>query len=182
MEIVKYTYRKPKYLDLNNLDKIDTIAIHHTANNNSIDTNTDHHIDSNGWNWLGYGYYVKNGIPYEVRGYKHINAGVLNHNDHVISVVVEGNYDEKIPSQNDLEAVQFVVDYLKNKLPHIKYIRGHNYFGKTSCPGKLFPLKKLILKEINSYEEILKQKEEKIKQLEKRIDLLERIIKRRIKK
>ena len=148
MEMVNFLYRRPDYLPDNKLENLDTIVIHHTGNDNDIHTNTDYHMDNNRWSYLGYNYYVHNGIPVKVRGYQHQSAAVSDHNHHTISIAVQGNYDTNIPSQADMEAVQFIIDEIKKDLPHIKYIKGHREFNDTSCPGKLFPLKSLKLDKV----------------------------------
>lgn len=143
--IKSYLYRRPSYLAPNDIEKLDTIVIHHTGNNNSIDTNTDYHIDENGWNWLGYGYYIHNGEVLKVRGYKYQNAAVLGNNHNTVNIAIQGNYDRGIPSQADIEAAQLCINEIKREVPTIKFLKGHKDFNDTSCPGKLFPLKALKL-------------------------------------
>lgn len=148
MEIIPWKYRKPSQKLLDNikfedLSKIDSIAWHNTANNNNIYVNTDYHMDTKSWLWLGYGYYIRDGKIYEVRGYQYQNAGVGGHNNHIISCVIEGDYDTRIPSQENIECAIWLTKYLKSKLASIVNVEGHNFWNNTICPGKLFPIKLL---------------------------------------
>lgn len=183
MEIKKYKYRFPNYLTLNNLKLIDSIAIHHTGNDNSIDVNTDYHMDVNDWLWLGYNYYIENDTVYEVRGYKFKGASVAHNNEHILSIAVEGNYNTKIPTQKTLDLLQQLCDYLKAEVPTIKNIGGHNKWNDTDCPGRFFPIKKIKLndvqfatkQELEKTREDLKYLEEKFKKtirfLEKELEI-----------
>lgn len=182
MEIIKYMYRRPQYLDTNRLEQIDSIAVHHTGNDNSIDTNTDYHMDSNGWAWNGYNYYLVNDEIYEVRGFNFKGAGVKHENHHVISIAVQGNYNTKIPSQNVIDNLQWLCNHLKQKVPSIKEINGHNKWNQTSCPGRYFPIQKIKLNEINfDTVERLEKLEKEVKSLEISLDSLRKNLVRRIR-
>lgn len=179
MQIIDYAYRKPSYLEPLNTKNINAIAIHHTGNDNVIDTNTDYHMDVNGWQWNGYGFVIEDGVIYKVRGYEFKNAAVKHYNDRVISIAVKGNYDRKIPSQADIEACQWLIDYLKSKVPSIDNVHGHNFWNQTSCPGKLFPIKSLRINKIEyvtkkDLEEEVKKLNDKLKFLEKKVLVLTR--------
>lgn len=143
--IKNFLYRRPLYLTLIDPKNIDTIVIHHTGNDNDIHANTDYHMDKLAWNYLGYGFYVANGIPLMVRGYKYMNAAVSSHNDHTVSIAVQGNYDKDKVSDEDIEAVQECIYEILEHCPNVKYLMGHGEFGTTSCPGDNFPMNKLTL-------------------------------------
>jgi N-acetylmuramoyl-L-alanine amidase len=136
MEIIDYNYRKPNYLEKNITENIDTIVIHHTSNNNSLKINTDYHIDNLGWNWCGYAYYISNGVVYKIRGIEYKNANSRGHNHHTIGIAIQGDYENDIPSETDINLVIELIKELKEKYPHIKYIKGHKEFNNTTCPGK----------------------------------------------
>lgn len=148
MNITKYTYRLDESrLDPVDINCIDSIALHHmehaTAGINDV---TSWHMDENGWDWIGYGYWIAlDGTRYECRGYKYINAGVKGHNGHVLSIGFQGDYSKPF----EMPQVQFasgveLIRHLKSKLPNVKTIAGHNYWNDTKCPGEYFPLVKMI--------------------------------------
>jgi hypothetical protein len=46
--------------------------------------------------------------------------------------------------QAQFEAGVWLIGHLKEVLPNLKYIDGHCRWNPTSCPGRYFPLKKMI--------------------------------------
>ena len=144
MQIIDYTYRKPKYLDPISPTQIDTIVIHNTSNYNSIDTNTDYHIDKKAWNWNGYGYYLVRGLIYKIRGMEYQNAAVRGHNHHTVNIAVEGNYDIHTLSVVDRKALEWLIGYLKKENDNIKHVKGHRNFNQTSCPGRNIDTNKFV--------------------------------------
>lgn len=173
MEMINFLYRYPSYLANNDISKLNSIAIHQTGNNNDIHVNTDYHIDKNRWNWLGYGFYISDGVIYKVRGYEYQNAAVSDHNHHVVSIAVQGNYDKDIPSQKDIEALKWLVNHIKTKVPSIENIKGHNFWNDTTCPGRLFPIKTI---KFDKVEYVTKQELEEVKaELNKTTALMKRL-------
>ena len=183
--MVLYNYRKPSTLQVNNVSNIDTLVIHHTGNDNDIYVNTDFHINVNKWKWLGYGYYIANGKTYWVRGYEFVNAGVEGHNDYTVNTVIQGNYMNKSPSEEDLLQLEKNVLYLQKELPNLKHIKSHNELDpiSTECCGDMFPMKRVrdfFYSNLNkqSGEEILSQLKKDNATLTDRVDLLERRVDR----
>ena len=181
MQIYDYNYRKPKYLKSLeiNPNKIDTIGLHNTGNNNNINANTDYHIDSNKWAWLGYGYYIAKGKIYRIRGSKYQNAGIKGHNNHTVNIAIEGNYNKDYISEEDGKALEWLIMYLKKENDNIKHVKGHNFFNNTICPGKNFNIEYfeqfLYKKEIN-YDTIIDELRKQVKTCEIEIKRLERIV------
>lgn len=163
MQIIEYNYRKPKWLEPLDPIKIDTLVIHHTGNNNNIKINTDYHIDSNAWNWLGYAYYITNEMIYKIRGIEYKDAGVRGHNHHTCNIAVQGNYNNTNVSKGDMKALEWLIKHLKKSNSNIKYIKGHNEFNETTCPGKNIDVK---LIEVNTKEETINFDKLKIKELQ----------------
>ena len=163
MKIIDYTYRKPKWLEPLDPDKIDTLVIHHTGNNNSIKINTDYHINSNAWSWLGYAYYIMNGMIYKIRGMEYKDAGVRGHNHHTCNIAVQGNYNKDYISKQNMKALEWLIKHLKEKNSYIKYIKGHKEFGNTTCPGSNIDVKSI---ENRTKEENINFDKLKIKELQ----------------
>ena len=151
MKITPFEYRKPKNLDLLDLSEVDSIALHHMAHMtaNIFDV-TGWHIDDNKWSWIGYSYFITtNGEIFEARGLKYLPAGVKDHNSHIISIGFQGDYNLKFMNYEQMKAGIDLIRYLKEKLPNIKVVAGHNHWNDTSCPGKNFPMDR-ILKDVNT--------------------------------
>ena len=132
-----------KPLDKN---KIDAIALHHMAHPSADAYEIDKWHKANGWSGFGYGFWIdKKGNIYEGRGFNQ-NAAVADHNGHIISIGFQGDYenvDKEMPPAQ-YEAGVELIKYLLKELPNVKTVAGHNHWNATACPGKYFPLEKII--------------------------------------
>ncbi len=128
-----------------NLAKVDSIVLHHMAHATAdVKTVERWHVQDNGWNAIGYNYWIAfDGTVYEGRGL-HVGAGVANHNSHIISIGFQGDYDKNdIMPDAQFNAAIDLINYLLPFLPNCKAIKGHRDFGGTVCPGTYFPLEEM---------------------------------------
>lgn len=169
MKIVDYNYRRPEHLSMNILEELDSIAIHNTGSDNDIDTDTDWHMDNNKWVFNGYGYYIdKDGTIYKVRGHEYMNAGVMFHNSHIVSVALRGNFEVDEPTPLQLESLAYLIDYIKKECRNIQTVAGHNKWNHTSCPGKNFTLSNL-----DKYKRNFVQKSDELEEIKQKLDKLQ---------
>ena len=140
-----------------NINKVDGIAFHHMANKTWSVKDVEHcHVYSNGWIAIGYNYWIDfEGNIYEGRGLN-VGAGVENHNSHVISIGLQGDFTTQSPTEAQYKSCYELTEYLKTNLPNIKHIGKHSDYNTTACPGKNFDINKIL----NYTEE--KEMEEKI--------------------
>ena len=135
-----------------NLRMVDGIALHHMKHPTANAYEVDKWHKDQGWAGFGYGFWVgKDGRVYEGRGFNQ-NAGVLSHNDHIISIGFQGDYssiDKQMPLLQYNAGVS-LSRWITTQIPSIKTVAGHNYWNSTSCPGQYFPLAKMV-------EDIVKQ-------------------------
>jgi hypothetical protein len=133
-------------------EKFDSIALHHMAHPDADEYEVERWHKGNGWVGIGYNYWIGlDGRIIEGRGLNQ-GAGVENHNSHIISIGFQGNYEPFSPNikyltempQAQFEAGVWLIGHLKEVLPNLKYIDGHCRWNPTSCPGRYFPLKKMI--------------------------------------
>ncbi len=157
MEIKTIPNRVTRYaltpLDLN---KIDAICFHHTANStwNVKDVET-YHVLNNGWNAIGYNYFIeKDGSIYEGRGINKA-AAVSGHNSHIISICFQGNFETEFPTDAQYKAARELVEHLKTNIKSIKEIGLHSDWNQTLCPGKNFNIQKIITKELTTVNDIV---------------------------
>lgn len=145
-----------------NLAKVDNIVLHHMAHATAdVKTVERWHVNGNGWDAIGYNYWVGfDGTVYEGRGL-HIGAGVANHNSHIVSIGFQGDYSkhDMMPDAQFNAGVE-LIEYLMPFLPNCKSIKGHRDFGGSVCPGKYFPLEeikkmKIRTKELTSVNDII---------------------------
>lgn len=153
MNIIKYTYRLDEskmatnLIDQSNLSAFDSLALHHMDHPTAgIDEVTGWHMDDNGWDWIGYGYWIGfDGTIYECRGYKYLNAAVKGNNNHIISIGFQGNYSNNVQMpQAQFDSGVWLTRQLKTTLPNIRVIDGHKHWTDTTCPGEHFPLVDMI--------------------------------------
>lgn len=151
------------------IKNVDSIAFHHMAHETwDVKDIEKYHVYENGWDAIGYNYWIAfDGTVYEGRGLNK-GAGVANHNSHIISIGFQGDFEVQIPTLEQYEAARELVYFLKEKIPGIKNIGCHRDWNATVCPGKNFNIKK-----ITEYNDM----EDKIKELKKEIDGLKTEIK-----
>ena len=147
MDIIKPNIEWRERLIPLDLKKVDGIALHHMASKswNFYDVH-NYHKNVNGWNGIGYNFWIGyDGKIYEGRGFN-VGAGVGGHNSHVLSIGFQGDYEnQKEMPKEQFEAGVELIRWLRTQLPNLKIINGHKYWNKTACPGKYFPLDKMIL-------------------------------------
>lgn len=139
------------------LDKVKFIVIHHIAADFATPGQIhDWHL-SNGWAGAGYNEYIrKDGTVYIMRG-DNIGAQCQGFNSCSYGISLEGNYD--ISSDCPDAQYQALLDRIRfnlSRFPKNCVVVPHRELYQTSCPGKLFPMTKL-LSDINIGSDVLKQ-------------------------
>jgi hypothetical protein len=154
MEIKKANLTWVRPLTPADISKYEGIAIHHAAHPTwGVKEIHDYHgrtVKQGGRGWKGhaYGYEVdKNGDIWETRGYQYEGGGVTGSlNKKVLSIVFQGDYDnkDKVMPELQFNAGVWLLKWLKSVLPNIKTIAGHKNWESTACPGRYFPLERMI--------------------------------------
>jgi hypothetical protein len=150
MEIRKGNFKFRGSLQPLDLQKVNSIALHHmdhlTANEYEVEK---WHLQNstNSVPWLGFAYNYWIGFDGRIIEGRGLNqgAGVEGHNNHILSIGFQGNYNvsNSMPKQQ-YDAGVWLIDYLKKLLNKDLVVDGHNRWNPTSCPGKYFPLSKII--------------------------------------
>ena len=130
------------------------IILHHAAGGGSVEAIHRYHRDTNGWDGIGYHYYVrKDGSVWRGRPEDTIGAHTVGHNYSSIGVCFEGNYEvETMPAAQLAAGRELIADIL-SRYPGAE-VSGHRDNDTTACPGKNFP-EELI----NYKEELMSAKE-----------------------
>ncbi|MEE1042981.1 MAG: N-acetylmuramoyl-L-alanine amidase, partial [Clostridia bacterium] len=106
-----------------NINKVDSIALHHMASDLDVKGIERAHINQ-GWRAIGYNFWVAfDGTVYEGRGFN-LGAGVEGHNGHIISIGFQGDYhskERKMPDEQFNSGV-VIINYVLSKVPSIKTI------------------------------------------------------------
>lgn len=142
MEIINKEYKWSGYLS--NRKITDYIILHHAAATNcSPDGIHTIHL-KNGWAGIGYHFYIrKNGKIYKGRPLNTIGAHAVGYNDKSIGVCFEGNFENEVMNDAQLNSARYIINYLKNIYPNAKVIR-HRDVNATACPGRNFPYASLM--------------------------------------
>lgn len=143
------------------LPGVDAVAAHHMGNSIwGLQEVHEYHKNGNGWQGIGYNYFIDfNGVVSECRGLNE-GAAVLNHNSHIISIGFQGDYDgaNKVMPDAQFNAGVELIRYLKALIPTIKTVDGHKLWNNTTCPGQYFPLAQMVNKSIGgSYTVLIKR-------------------------
>lgn len=123
------------------------IILHHAAGGGSVEAIHNYHRDTNGWDGIGYHYYVrKDGTVWRGRPEDTIGAHTVGHNYSSIGVCFEGNFEvDNMPAAQLAAGRELLADLL-SRYPGIS-ISGHRDNDTTACPGANFPDKLLNFKE-----------------------------------
>ena len=160
IKIIKRELKWARPLKPLNTTQIIGLALHHMEHLTwGISEIHDYHLNL-GWKGFAYNWWIDfEGNIYECRG---LNSGGGLYdplNDTVLSIGFQGDYNitKEMPIKQYNAGVE-LVKYLKQLIPTIQTINGHKYWqSNTSCPGKYFPLKKMIERidtKINDYDDV----------------------------
>lgn len=122
----------------------DKIIIHHPEFNGSVEALNDV-MRNMGFTMIGYNYYIrKDGSVWQGRPVNVTSGNCYGQNNHSIGVCFEGNYDKDTSMpQAQFDAGVELIKYLKSKYG-INEVNGHKHYFNTACPGKYFPLDRML--------------------------------------
>jgi hypothetical protein len=134
---------------------LNTIVIHHSAFPDAGPAEIqDLHMDKRGFADVAYHFMIdKDGTIFEGRPINVRGAHVQGFNTGSVGIVLLGNFNEDLPTGEQLVHLRLLVDYLRYKYD-IRYLAGHrDYPGQspdgTECPGEyLYPLLSDLAKEL----------------------------------
>ncbi|MED4461874.1 peptidoglycan recognition protein family protein [Metabacillus fastidiosus] len=132
------------------------IIIHHPAHPTwGMKEIHDYHKKSNGWNGIGYSYFIpKNGGVQLGRG-RNVGAHCkgMGMNNQSLGVCFQGAFDKQIPTEEQYrDGAKLIAQLLRQEGLQINDVAPHRDFDATACPGKNFDMNKLkqyILEEMN---------------------------------
>lgn len=127
------------------------IILHHTRVTGRHDVKEIHqwHLnrETNGKKWAGiaYHFYVdKDGEIFIGRPLDTIGAHTYGHNSNSVGVCFEGDFNVERMTEKQLDAAVLLISILSVGYKNAK-IRRHKDFNKEeTCPGKKFPMEKLL--------------------------------------
>ena len=144
MNIVKTNFSYTNPLTPLVLDDIKYIILHHAeATIASPEDIHRWHLD-NGWAGFGYNEYIrKDGIVYIGRG-DFVGAQCQNYNSSSYGICCEGNFEQEMMNPVQLRVLIERIKYHKTRFKNYNCTAPHSQFCDTACPGKLFPLTRIL--------------------------------------
>ena len=137
----------------------DQIVIHHTGNAVDDDLSAaeiDASHKAQGWTCIGYHYVIrKDGTVEQGRPHWTVGAHAYGHNSHTIGIHVCGNFEEAVPTDEQIESLAMLLANLCTDygLPIDRdHIVGHRELMSTACPGEnLFAEMDTVVGKANFY-------------------------------
>lgn len=126
-----------------NLKKILLIILHHTAslNGDAYSIHRDHL--KRGWAGIGYHYLIlQDGTIQEGRPIKYVGSHCAGNNTSSIGIALLGDFRKVQPTKEQIDALNLLVDMLKERVPSIYKVLNHNDLYATACP--VVNLKELV--------------------------------------
>ena len=120
----------------------DLIVIHHVGMGAAEEPAAEIHRLHlrNGWSGIGYHYVIrKNGMIERGRPRDTVGAHTYNHNGSSVGIVLDGNFEEAMPTAVQLDKTARLVaalSHIYNITPDYNSMVGHRDLNTTLCPGK----------------------------------------------
>ncbi len=132
------------------LAEIKFIVLHHSGTREgSPQSFARHHVFNYGWPGIGYHYVItKNGIINKTNSLTTISYHTKGLNQSGIGICLIGNFNRSIPTALQIEELKVLIGILRKYLTDTKIILHRDApLSRTTCPGKLFPIKEALLKD-----------------------------------
>ena len=119
----------------------DLIVIHHVGMADvDVSAAEIHRMHlANGWSGIGYHYVIhKNGMIERGRPRDTVGAHTYNYNGSSIGIVLDGNFEDSMPTDAQLERAAMLVAalcHIYNICPDDNNLLGHRDLNSTLCPG-----------------------------------------------
>ncbi len=130
---------------LSSISNVRKLVQHHMAHETwDFDDVQHYHRAGNGWNGIGYNYWISfDGKIYEGRGIAQ-GAHVSGHNNYTLGIGYQGHFDRQRMTDAQLRAGAELNAWLVDKYNlTTSDIIGHNDLALTACPGRNFRMDEL---------------------------------------
>lgn len=127
------------YLD-RNISQIEFLVIHHSATTGgSPQAFAEYHVNNNGWPGIGYHYVIQpDGKIYQTqpltKSSYHTGSG---DNYRSVGICLSGDFSNKQPAPAQMNALIWLLRYLKSILPPVAIVGHKDLKSSTSCPGSI---------------------------------------------
>lgn len=144
MSIREFDWDPADLAKMQELDQVDYLVVHHSDSGDVSAITIDGWHRAKGYTGIGYHYVIRadgsveKGRPDNKRG-----AHALNHNYHSLGIVLAGDFTNKAPETEQMDALVDLLIDLRGKFPAARVVR-HKDLSSTSCPGDSFPWDEML--------------------------------------
>lgn len=120
-----------------NISQIDGFVIHHSATSTgSSESFANYHVNNRDWPGIGYHYVVdKKGNIDLTNNINTISYHTSGQNTKKIGICMIGNFNNEIPTTDQINAVRYLIHSISKKFPNIHKVNLHRDYANTSCAG-----------------------------------------------
>jgi hypothetical protein len=135
-----------------NANRIDAFTFHHSVTKPTgnwkaeCDLIAKLHVEGNKWGGIGYRFVIcSDGTVVYVGDLSHGGSAVANHNDHMFSAVLVGDFTKHLPTDAQIDSAHKLAKFFLTQMPQYPnlaswdQIKGHKDFNPTACPGSSWP-------------------------------------------
>jgi N-acetylmuramoyl-L-alanine amidase len=128
------------------LSKVKYMILHHIGKEFATSQDIHKWHKERGWNGAGYNEYIKKDGSVEILRGDHIGAQCEGMNSKSYGLALEGDYDkEMVMPEKQFNSLLTRIKENKKRFPNFVSVENHATFVNTDCPGKYFPLDKIII-------------------------------------
>jgi hypothetical protein len=128
-----------KVYKLLEIEKKDTIVIHHTKSTAPLVNQARYHVDTHDWAGIGYHLMVDNDRIYQTNDLRAESYHTKGHNDHTIGICVNADLSQRSITDRERELLAVSIITVKSLVPTIKSVKPHNALVATACPCTSVP-------------------------------------------
>jgi len=138
------TTHSTKQYNTRSLDSITDLVIHHTVSpdDRTSESIAAYHVNSKGWPGIGYHYVIgADGTIEQVNELETVSYHASDVNGYSVGIALKGDFTELYPTDEQLAAAAWLVEYLIDTLPFAEVVYGHREAvgAATACPGDTWP-------------------------------------------
>jgi N-acetylmuramoyl-L-alanine amidase CwlA len=125
------------------------IVIHNVAGESTAERIHQQHINQ-GWAGIGYHFFIDNdGGIWRGRPLNSQGAHVELANSDKVGICLNGNLDQRKPTDTQIKALLWLLDVLKQWYPNAQ-VKGHRDFNQTACPGRYVNINAILAMEVEN--------------------------------
>lgn len=128
-----------KVYPLKAIESKEIIVIHHTKSTAPLVNQANYHVNEHGWAGIGYHVMIDNDRLYQTNDLRAESNHTKGHNHHSIGICVNADLSQRSITDRERELLAVAIITVKQLVPSIKEVLGHNDLVATACPCTSVP-------------------------------------------